>query len=111
MTGDIFKAYVEQFLARELREDDVVVLDNLSAHKVAGVEAAIRARGASLLYLPPYSPDLNPIEQAFAKTKSLLRKAGARTRDALWDAIGQIVGEFTPAECTNYIRNSGYEFT
>lgn len=111
MTGDLFKAYVEQFLARELREDDVVVLDNLSAHKVAGVEAAIRARGASLLYLPPYSPDLNPIEQAFAKTKSLLRKARARTRDVLWNTIGQIVDEFTPTECANYIRNSGYEFT
>ena len=82
MRGEIFRAYVEQMLAPALAPGDVVVLDNLSAHKVAGVEEAIRAVGASLLYLPPYSPDLNPIEQAFAKLKALLRKAGARTKEA-----------------------------
>lgn len=110
MTGEIFLAYVEQFLVPTLRKGDVVVMDNLPAHKVAGVREAIRAKGASLLYLPPYSPDLNPIEQAFAKLKALLRKAAARTREALWTTIGNLLRTFTPAECRNYIANSGYEF-
>ena len=92
MTGAVFLAYVEQFLAPALSPGDVVVLDNLAAHKVAGVREAIAAAGASILYLPPYSPDLNPIEQAFAKLKARLRKAAARTRDALWAAIGQLIG-------------------
>jgi transposase len=83
MRGEIFRAYVEQMLAPALSKGDVVVLDNLAAHKVAGVEEAIRAVGATLLYLPPYSPDLNPIVQLFAKLKALLRKAGARTKEAL----------------------------
>jgi len=110
MTGEAFRAYVEQFLAPSLSKGDVVVADNLAAHKVAGVREAIAAVGASILYLPPYSPDLNPIEQAFAKLKALLRKAAARTRAALWAAIGHILGHFSPDECRNYLANSGYEF-
>ena len=108
MTGDVFRAYVEQMLAPTLEPGDVVVLDNLAAHKVAGVREAIRAAGASLLYLPPYSPDLNPIEQAFAKLKALLRKAAARTRDALWDTIGTMLDQFPPQECENYLLNCRY---
>jgi transposase len=84
---------------------------NLGSHKVAGVRQAIEARGASVRCLPPYSPDLNPIEQVFAKLKALLRKAAARTRDALWDTIGTLLDAFTPEECQNYIVNSGYEPT
>jgi len=110
MTGEAFLAYIGQFLAPTLAKSDVVVLDNLAAHKVAGVREAIRATGASLLYLPPYSPDLNPIEQAVAKLKALLRKAAARTREALWTTIGRLLGTFTPAECRNYLANSGYAF-
>jgi transposase len=86
-------------------------MDNLSAHKVAGITQAIAAAGASILYLPPYSPDLNPIEQVFARLKVLLRKAAARTRDELWDIIGTLLGAFTPAECRNYVENAGYAFT
>lgn len=110
MTGEAFLAYVEQFLVPVLSRDDVVVLDNLPAHKVAGVREAIRATGASLLYLPSYSPDLNPIEQAFAKLKALLRKAMARTKEELWATIGCLLDAFTPAECRNYLANSGYAF-
>jgi transposase len=110
MNGDAFRVYVEQVLAPELERGDVVAMDNLQAHKVAGVEEAIRAAGASVLYLPSYSPDLNPIEQLFAKLKALLRKAAARTRDALWETIGTSLDAFTPNECQNYIVNSGYEF-
>jgi transposase len=109
MTGPVFRAYVEQVLVPELEPTDVVVMDNLAAHKVAGIEEAIRAVEASILYLPPYSPDLNPIEQAFAKLKGLLRKAAARTRDTLWDAIGRALDAFTPAECQNYLANCRYE--
>ena len=83
---------------------------NLAAHKVAGIRAAIAAVGASVLYLPPYSPDLNPIEQTFAKLKALLRKASARTRETLWTIIGQLLHTFTPPECRNYLTNSGYPF-
>jgi len=108
MNGVIFRAYVEQCLAPALTPGDIVIMDNLGAHKVEGVRAAIEAKGASLLYLPPYSPDLNPIEQLFAKLKALLRKAKKRTLPALWDAIGQIIDVFTPPECANYLRNSGY---
>lgn len=110
MTGEAFLAYVGQFLAPALTRGDVVVLDNLAAHKVAGVREAIRATGASLLYLPPNSPDLNPIEQAFAKLKALLRKAAARTREDLWTTIGHLLSTFKPAECRNYLANSGYAF-
>lgn len=110
MTGKAFLAYVGQFLVPTLTRGDVVVLDNLAAHKVAGIREAIRATGASLLYLPPYSPDLNPIEQAFAKLKALLRKAAARTREDLWTTIGRLLSTFTPTECRNYLANSGYAF-
>ena len=92
------------------RPGDVVVMDNLAAHKVAGVREAIAAAGASVLYLPPCSPDLNPIEQVFAKLKALLRAAAARTRDALCDTIGRLLDAFSPAECRNYLENSGYAF-
>jgi transposase len=109
MRGEIFRAYVEQMLAPALSPGDVVVLDNLAAHKVAGVEEAIRGVGASLLYLPPYSPDLNPIEQLFAKLKALLRKADARTKEVLWTTIGDLLDSFPAEECRNYIRHCGYE--
>ena len=92
-----------------LAPGDVVVMDNLSAHKVAGITEAIRAVGASVLYLPPYSPDLNPIEQAFSKLKALLRKAAARTKEALWKTIGDVLDAFRPDECQNYLTNRGYE--
>ena len=110
-TGAFFRAYIEQELAPELRPGDVLVLDNLAAHKIAGVAEAIRAVGASLLYLPPYSPDLNPIELLFAKLKALLRKAATRTRDALWTEIGRLLEYFPPTECQNYIAHSGYGAT
>lgn len=110
MTGEAFRAYAKQFLAPALSPGDVVVMDNLAAHKVAGVAEAVAAAGASILYLPPYSPDLNPIEQMFAKLKALLRKAAARTREALWTTIGYLLDAFTPVECCNYIQNSGYAF-
>src|SRR3712207_4053902 len=110
MTGEVFRTYVEQMLAPNLRRGDVVVMDNLPAHKVAGVREAIQAAGASLMYLPSYSPDLNPIEQFFAKLKALLRKAAARTREALWATIATVLDTITPAECRNYLTNSGYEF-
>ena len=108
MNGDVFRAYVEQVLAPTLLPGDIVILDNLSSHKVAGVREAIEARGASLSYLPPYSPDLNPIEQAFSKLKALLRKTAARTVAALWDAIGDLLNCFTPQEFANYLANAGY---
>ena len=108
INGEIFLAYVEQVLAPTLTTGDIVVLDNLGSHKVAGVREAVEARGARLVYLPPYSPDLNPIEQAFAKLKALLRKIAARTVAALWDALGDIVGRFTPQECSNYLTHAGY---
>ena len=109
MTGAAFLAYVEQALAPVLQSGDVVVMDNLAAHKVAGIEEAVAAAGASLLYLPPYSPDLNPIEQFFAKLKALLRKAAARTKEALWAAIAAALEPSSPAEYRNFIANSGYD--
>ena len=109
MTGEMFCASVEQMLAPSLEPGAVVVMDNFQAHKVAGVEAAIRAVGASLLYLPPYSPDLNPIEQLFAKFKALLRKSAARTQEVLWSTIGQLLEQFSPDECANYFANCGYD--
>ncbi len=111
MTGEAFCAYVRQVLAPELETDDVVVMDNLPAHKVAGVREAIQAVGASVLYLPSYSPDLNPIEQLFAKLKALLRKAAARTTETLWETIGKLLDAFSPSECQNYLAHCGYEFT
>lgn len=108
INGEAFRAYVEQFLAPTLRPGDVVIMDNLGSHKVAGIREAIEARGASLLYLPAYSPDLNPIEQSFAKLKALIRKRAARTRHALWDAIGMLLSQFAPQECANYFAQAGY---
>ena len=108
INGARFRAYVEQALAPTLRAGDIVVMDNLKAHKVAGVREAIGATGARLLYLPPYSPDLNPIEQAFAKLKTLLRTAAARTVEALWHAIGQLIDAFSPTECAHYLAHAGY---
>jgi transposase len=108
INGKIFRAYVEQFLAPTLAPGDIVIMDNLASHKVAGVRQAIEACGASLLYLPPYSPDLNPIEQSFAKFKALLRKTAARSREALWSAIGQILDRFAQQECANYFAKAGY---
>jgi transposase len=108
MTGITFRAYVEQFLTPALRPGDVVVLDNLAAHKVDGVRQAIAAAGASLLYLPPYSPDLNPIEQLFAKLKALLRKAATRTKGELWSTIGRLLDACTATECSAYLRHCGY---
>ena len=108
INGRSFRAWVEQVLAPTLRPGDVVVLDNLSSHKVRGVGEAIEARGATMRHLPPYSPDLNPIEQAFAKLKALLRTAAERTVDGLWNAIGRLLELFPPAECANYLANSGY---
>jgi len=110
VTGEAFLARVGQFLAPVPAEGDVVVLDNLPAHAVAGVREAIRAMGARLLYLPPYSPDLNPVEQVFARLKALLRNAAARTRKALWTTLGGLLDTFTPAKCRNYLANSGYAF-
>ena len=108
INGETFRAYVEQFLAPCLSPGDMVVMDNLSSHKVAGVRQAIEAVGARLLYLPPYSPDLNPIEQLFAKLKNCLRKAAARSFEALNAAIAQAIRLFSPREGANYLANSGY---
>ena len=109
MNGEAFTAYAETFLAPTLSPGDVVVLDNLPAHKVSGARAAIERAGATLVFLPPYSPDFNPIEQAFAKIKALLRKAAARTVQALDAAIAAALEAFTTRECANYFTNSGYE--
>lgn len=108
MDGAIFAAYVRTFLCPTLRPGDVVIADNLSSHKVAGVREAIEAVGARICYLPPYSPDLNPIEKAFSKLKALLRKAATRTVDALWTTIGELLDEFSAQECSNYFASSGY---
>jgi transposase len=108
MNGEAFLAYTSQVLVPTLSPGDIVNLDNLSCHKVAGVREAIEGAGARLCYLPPYSPDLNPIELAFAKIKALLRIAAARTVDGLWQAIADTLGAFSPAECTAYLRHAGY---
>jgi len=109
MNGPAFLAYVEQVLVPTLQPGDIVVMDNLPAHKPGGVRAAIERAGAALLYLPPYSPDLNPIENAFAKLKALLRKAAARTIEELWTAIGNALAAFSPDECASYFTTAGYE--
>jgi transposase len=111
INGVAFQAYVDHVLVPELRQGDIVVMDNLSSHKGAGVRAAIEAAGAYLLYLPPYSPDFNPIENAFSKLKALLRAAAERTVEGLWDAIGRCLDCFKPAECVNYFKAAGYEPT
>ena len=108
MNGEAFRAYVEQVLVPTLRPGDIVVMDNLSSHKGEDVREAIEAAGADLRYLPPYSPDFNPIEMAFAKLKALLRKAAARTLEELWDAIAAALDAFSPEECANYFAAAGY---
>ena len=110
MDGECFRAWVEQMLAPVLKPGDIVVMDNLSAHKVAGVRQAINNTGARLLYLPPYSPDLNPIENAFAKLKAIVRAAAARTFDALEVAAAQAITKVQPAECKNFFAHAGYGF-
>lgn len=109
MNGQAFEVYVRQVLAPTLRRGDIVVLDNLPAHKVAGIREAIAARRAQLFYLPPYSPDMNPIEMAFAKLKALLRQDPARTVDTLVKAIGSLLDRFTPNECENFFNAAGYQ--
>lgn len=111
MNGDAFRVYVERVLAPTLSPGDIVVMDNLASHKVDGVRQAIEATGAILSYLPPYSPDLNPIELAFAKMKGLLRKAAERTVEDLWRRIGILLDAFTPDECLNYFIHDGYAST
>ena len=102
-------AYVEHVLVPDLAVGDIVVMDNLASHKVAGVRELIEAAGATLLYLPPYSPDFNPIEMAFSKLKTALRKAAARTKAELWDAIAAAIETFSPTECENYFAAAGYD--
>lgn len=106
--GKSFTIYVEEVLVPTLRPGDIVVMDNLGSHKSKAVRRLIRAAGAKLFFLPKYSPDLNPIEQVFAKLKHLLRKAAARTIEAVCTAVAQLLGTFTPQECANYLKNAGY---
>jgi len=109
MNGTAFLAYTEQVLAPELRPGDIVVMDNLPSHKISGVREAIEKVGAQLMFLPPYSPDFNPIEMAFSKLKALLRKAAARTVDDLWSIVADSLAAFTPAECRHYFEAAGYD--
>jgi len=111
INGESFRAYVEQMLIPTLKPGDIVIIDNLGSHKGKSVRRAIRAAGAKLFFLPPYSPDLNPIEQVFAKLKTLLRKAAERTIETTWRRIGALLEAFTPQECANYFANSGYAST
>lgn len=111
INGLSFTAWVEQFLVPTLAPGDIVIMDNLGSHKGVAVRQAIRSVGARVLFLPPYSPDLNPIEQVFAKLKLLLRKAAERSVDATWQRIGTLLDAFPPQECSNYFRNSGYAST
>ena len=106
--GESFQIYVEKVLVPTLKPDDIVVMDNLGSHKGKAIRQLIRSAAAKLIFLPKYSPDLNPIEQVFAKLKHLLRKAEVRTVEAVCAAIGQLLGAFTPTECANYFRNAGY---
>jgi transposase len=108
MDGIAFQTYVEKVLVPSLSPGDIVVMDNLPAHKIAGVREAIEAADARLLYLPPYSPDLNPIEMAFSKLKALLRKAAERSLDGLWDAMAEALRAFTPTDCANFFAVAGY---
>jgi transposase len=111
MDGLTFASYVEQVLARECQAGDVVIMDNLPAHKTALVRRALEAAGIRYIYLPPYSPDFNPIEKAFSKLKRLLRTAAERTVDGLWSAIGRLIDQFRPNECKNYFKSCGYAAT
>lgn len=109
MDGEAFRTYVERILVPTLQPGDIVVMDNLPAHKVAAVRAALRDAGAQIFYLPPYSPDMNPIELAFAKLKALMRQQPARTIDALWRRIGALLDAFPPTDCANLFRHAGYQ--
>lgn len=109
MNGTVFLAYVSQVLVPTLSSGDIVIMDNLPAHKAAGVRKAIEHAGATLVFLPPYSPDFNPIENAFAKLKALLRAKAKRTITALWDAVAELLNQFPPAECANYFAATGYD--
>jgi len=109
INGELFLAYVKQILVPTLRTGDIVVLDNLSSHKVAGVKKTIESAGAKILYLPPYSPDFNPIEMVFSKLKTFVRKAKIRTRETLWNKLGELCDIFTPKECQNYLKHAGYK--
>lgn len=109
INGDWFEAYVRQVLVPDLGRGDVVIMDNLSSHKRAGVREAIEAAGARLMFLPPYSPDFNPIEKAFARLKAMLRRAGERTVSGLWSLIGRLIDLFQPQECANYFSSCGYD--
>lgn len=111
INGELFEAYLRQQLVLRLRTGDVVVMDNLAPHQRVGVKEAIESVGAKVLYLPPYSPALNPIEQAFAKLKALLRRAGERTVEGLWRLLGQLLDEFSPEECRNFFTHCGYNAT
>ena len=111
INGELFLSWVRKELAPALRPGDIVVMDNLSSHKVAGVREAIEAVGAEVRYLPPYSPDLNPIELAFAKFKKLLRDGARRTVEKLWELCGTLLDEFTEQECRNYFKHCGYRYT
>ena len=108
INGGIFRTYIEEVLVPTLRQGDIVILDNLGSHKAPAIRNAIKAAGARLFFLPAYSPDLNPIEQVFAKLKHLLRKAAERSKEAVWRRIGTLLDQFSPKECENYLRNSGY---
>lgn len=108
INGEAFRAWVQQALVPVLQPGDLVVMDNLGSHKVAGIADAIAAAGAQLRYLPPYSPDYNPIEQVFAKFKTLLRKTAARTMESLWSACGGLLDQFSATECERYMRHAGY---
>ena len=108
VNGELFVGYIEQQVVPNLARGDVLIMDNLPVHKAAGVRNALEAAGVTLLFLPAYSPDLNPIEMVFAKMKALPRKAAIRTVDALWQALGDISQSLTPNECLNYFRHCGY---
>jgi transposase len=109
INGDAFLAYVEQVLLSTVQEGDIVVMDNLSSHKVAGVREAIESVGAKVVYLPPYSPDFNPIENVFSKLKTLVRKSKIRKVEELWKRLGELCDVFSPNECRNYFRHAGYK--
>ena len=111
VNGELFASWVEQHLANELRPDDVVVMDNLSSHKTRRVRQAVAAAGAEIRYLPPYSPDLNPIELAFSKFKKLLRDGAQRTTAALWSLCGEVLERFNETECRNDLRHCGYRYS
>lgn len=110
INGEIFRTYVADVLVPSLKPGDIVVMDNLGSHKSKAVRALVRKAGARVLFLPPYSPDLNPIEQVFAKLKHMMRKAQERTTEQAWDRLSQLLTSFSPQECSNYLANSGYRF-